>query len=294
MRQRPIRQSIDPKIIRIDLGTQVRKGNCEATIEEYVEAMEAGADFPPLTVYFDILIGIYILADGFHRLIAHLRVRPNDPILVEQYSGTVEDAQWYAIGANKTHGLKRTNEDKRNAATMAFLHPKGEKISNSKIAEHVGASEYLVRVIRSELESTSILSKSNQRIGADGRVYNVSNIGKKARCERCGHYSLPRCMMDDENHEPLEPACPDFIEILQQAAKPEDDEENYSEEDLLPDEPKKHIAHRAARRKKGEYVEVALCRNCTDLAAVEIREMLGDGYLAALAQSAINILKSEQ
>ena len=101
-------------------------------------------------------------------------------------------------------------------------------------------------------------------------------------------------MMDDENHEPSEAACPDYIEIRQQAARPEDDEENYSEEDLLPDEPKKPVAHRAARRKKGEYVEVALSRSCTDLAAVEIREMLGDGYLAALAQSALKILKDEQ
>lgn len=295
MKQRPIRRSIDPKKIRIDLGTQVRKGRCEATISEYAEAMEAGAKFPPPTVFYDRAGDLYILADGFHRLIAHLRIRPYEPIIIEQYHGTVEDALWYGIGANKSHGLKRTNEDKRNAVTMALLHPRGEKISNSKIAFHVGASEYLVRAVRSELESTSILSKSSQRIGADGRIYDVSNIGKRPDhppcCGGCGHYCSPRCMMDDENHDPSEAACPDFVEIPQRKMKPEEDEETDDpgfERDYVP----KEVRHRVSRRKSGQYIEVPLSRTNTDLAAVEIRYFFDENYLAALVQSALKLLES--
>lgn len=295
MKQRPIRQSIDPKIIRTDLGTQARNGNSEETIEEYVEAMENGAEFPPLVVFFDIVTSLYILADGFHRLIAHLRVRPNGPIIVEQYSGTVEDAQWYSIGANKSHGLKRTNEDKRNAVELALLHTNGVGKSDNSIANHVGVSQKSVCNIRRRLVSENRLSNLLSRVGADGRVYDVSNIGKKndepCFCAGCGHYKRPRCFVEGETREPFYPACNEYVPAPPPEPEKPDDEEEADDprfgQDFIP----KEVQHRVSRRKSGEYIEVPLSRTNTDLAAAEIRHFFDDNYLAALVQSALKILK---
>ena len=93
MNQKPIQQSIDPRLIRTDLNTEARGETSEETIREYAEEMENGTRFPPITVYFDVENTLYILADGFHRLFAHLRVKPNDPIIVEQYLGDFWAAQ---------------------------------------------------------------------------------------------------------------------------------------------------------------------------------------------------------
>lgn len=52
--------------IRLDGGTQPRAELREDVIEDYAEAMRAGAVFPPVVVYFDG--EAYWLADGFHRV----------------------------------------------------------------------------------------------------------------------------------------------------------------------------------------------------------------------------------
>jgi hypothetical protein len=51
--------------IRIDGGTQPRSVLNFDTIDDYAEAMKAGAKFPAVTVYYDG--EIYWLGDGFHR-----------------------------------------------------------------------------------------------------------------------------------------------------------------------------------------------------------------------------------
>lgn len=294
MKQRPIRQSIDPKKIRIDLGTQVRKANCDATIAEYAEAMEAGAKFPPPTVFYDRVNDLYILADGFLRLASHLQVCPQEPIIIEQYHGTVEDARWYGIGANKSHGLKRTNEDKRNAVEMAFLHQNSYGLSDRRIAAYIGVGYDLVSRTRKRLTEEKRLPESGSRVGRDGRIYDTSNIGKKPDvlpcCGCCAQYKSPRCMMDDENHEPNEPACPDFVKISQRNMEVEDEEidDPGFERDYVP----KEVRHRVSRRKSGEYIEVPLSRTNTDLAAVEIRHFFDENYLAALIQSALKLLEN--
>jgi hypothetical protein len=62
--------AIPIELIRIDGGTQIRDCKTQHTkVEEYVAAMATGADFPPLTVFWDG--AEYWLADGFHRLWAY-------------------------------------------------------------------------------------------------------------------------------------------------------------------------------------------------------------------------------
>ena len=99
-------------------GLQTRVGIDERTVAEYVEAMEAGASFPAVTVYLDTA-GKYYLADGFHRVEAAVRMGVKR-ILAHVVPGERIDALKHALGANADHGLRRTNEDKRRALEIAW------------------------------------------------------------------------------------------------------------------------------------------------------------------------------
>jgi hypothetical protein len=205
---------LKPVEIRVDGGTQPRAELLFEVMEEYAEDMRNGVKFPPITVFFDGKD--YWLADGFHRVGAHLRAFGEDaPIEVEVIEGTQSDAQWYSYGVNKAHGVRRTNPDKERAVRAALQHAKGAGLSNCQIAEHCGVSEFMVRKHRkastsikskstgpemaTSIESksdgdgaaTSIKSKSTNpgerppapnrdhlRTGRDGRTINTANIGK--------------------------------------------------------------------------------------------------------------------
>jgi len=296
MNQKPIQQALDPRLIRTDLNTQARKANSDETIREYAELMEGGTRFPPIIVFFDIENETYILGDGFHRLFAHLQAKPNDPIIVEQYLGNIQDAQWYSIGANKSHGLRRSNEDKRNAVELAFLHPNSANLSDRQVAEHVGVCHQMVSVARKRLIAEGRLSTVDSRVGKDGRVYNVTNIGKTPAemhiCGGCGHYESPECIIEGVVRAPTEPACGEFVTREEEEPdtvedmEPEFGSPGYDDE-YVP----KEVQHRVGRLKRDKYVSVPLSRTNTDHAAAEIRHYFDDNYLAALAQSAIKLLK---
>lgn len=138
---------LDMSVVRIDGDTQPRTAISPAVVQEYMEDMQAGAEFPPVTVVHDG--ATYWLVDGFHRFFAHRRLNRKE-ILAEVVTGEWKDARWLSVAANKTHGLRRTNEDKAKAVTRALrLRP---DLSNHAIAEHVGVSEVTVRRHREILE----------------------------------------------------------------------------------------------------------------------------------------------
>ena len=122
---------------------QARVSTDNGTVSEYAEAMLAGKVFPPMVVFSD---GREIwLADGFHRLHALLAVG-EIRATVDLRKGTREDAMWYAVAANKTHGLRRTNGDKRKAVLKALELRPG--LSSRAISEHVGVHHDTVEQCR--------------------------------------------------------------------------------------------------------------------------------------------------
>lgn len=135
--------------IRTDGGTQLRERTDQATVDDYAEALEAGAVFPPVTVFRDSK-GVNWLASGFHRLAAHVQVgRKTIDAHVRQ--GELRAAILFAIGENKRHGLRRTNNDKRKAVFALLRDDEWSAWSGRQIAEHCGVSEGLVRILRFEL-----------------------------------------------------------------------------------------------------------------------------------------------
>lgn len=162
--------------IRLDGGTQPRSEINAWTVQEYADAMANGDIFPPVTVFYDG--AEYWLADGFHRYHAKERQETNF-IDADVRQGTREDAVWFACGANATHGLRRTNADKRRAVETALRLPKGATQSDRQVAQHCGVTDKTVAAVRAELKLTAEFPQSPTRTGADGRTINTTNIGTR-------------------------------------------------------------------------------------------------------------------
>jgi ParB-like chromosome segregation protein Spo0J len=171
-------RSLPLKDIRADRRLHARLDFNQNVAEEYADQMGEGVIFPPLEVVWDGKE--YWLWDGFHRFEA-ATMAELDTISVNVRTGTKEDAKWLAAGANKDHGLRRTNADKREAVIKALSLKPGE--SNGTIAGHVGVSLDLVNRTRKELEATQRIVESPTRTGRDGRTTNTANIGKGRKGE---------------------------------------------------------------------------------------------------------------
>lgn len=150
--------------IRRDGGTQVREGMSQATVDEYAAALADGAAFPPVVVFFDG--ADHWLADGFHRVRAHEAAEIPD-VLAEVRQGGREDALWFALSANKRHGLPMSPEDKRRAVRLLLGVEKWRGMSNAAIAKELGISDHTVASVRQETGAPT--SQSARLEGGDGK-----------------------------------------------------------------------------------------------------------------------------
>jgi len=176
--------------IQRDGGTQPRAQLDGVTVSEYADAMERGNEFPPVKVMHDG--DNYWLYDGFHRVRAARKIGL-EKIDADVEQGTKEDAQWASLAANKRHGLRRSQADKRRAIKRA-LKGWGTDKSDREIARHVGCDHKTVGKYRDEQERTGEIPQSEKRTGADGRIIDTSNIGgqsSEAKSKDGAQKSLP-------------------------------------------------------------------------------------------------------
>lgn len=144
-------------------------------VTDYAERLRAGDTFPPLVVYQDGE-GIFYLADGFHRIGAYQDVGVAD-VMCEVLSGGLREARLHACAANKTHGHRRTNADKRAAVRAMLGDDQWSRWADRRIADHVGVSHPFVGTVRAELAASGNGYQSALREGADGRVIDTTRIG---------------------------------------------------------------------------------------------------------------------
>ena len=131
--------------IQTDGGTQPRAELDEEVIEEYAEQMKNGDRFPALLVYNDG--ENYWLTDGFHRYHAH-KWAGAELVRCRIKQGTRREAVLESVGVNAKHGLRRTNADKRRAATKLLEDEEWGKWSNYEIARQCNVSEPFIRGLR--------------------------------------------------------------------------------------------------------------------------------------------------
>lgn len=153
LREEKSEQSLLLNRIKVDGGTQMRAGLDEATVDEYTAALNSGARFPPIVVFYDG--NEYWLGDGFHRVEAYKRVyreiKTLGSIACDVRSGTRRDAVLYAAGANSDHGLRRSKEDKRRAVETLLRDEEWAQWSNREIARRCKVDEKTVRNVRQTL-----------------------------------------------------------------------------------------------------------------------------------------------
>lgn len=168
------------KQVNIDLidlsgSTQSRVESNQDKVDEYAEAMQNGDNFPPVDLYFDGQR--YWVGDGFHRIYACKSIGQTT-VAAMVYQGTVRDALLHSVGANATHGLQRTNEDKRKAVLTLLNDEEWSKWSDRKIADKTGVTHKTVSKYRSELSGE--FPQTERKVTRNGTTYNVkvTNISR--------------------------------------------------------------------------------------------------------------------
>lgn len=173
-------------------GTQSRVALNDAVVAEYAEVIRLGGELPPVIVFNDGASDGLWLADGFHRFHAH-RAAGAVEICCDVRVGTRRDAILHSVGANAAHGLRRTNEDKRNAVATLLADPEWAAWSNEAVARACHVSPHTVAAVRSHISANAEMSSraphlvigsqdATRTVERNGITYqqNTANIGKAA------------------------------------------------------------------------------------------------------------------
>jgi len=153
---------------------QSRETIDEETVSEYAELINQGREFPPVVVF--ACDGSYLLVDGFHRLAAHA-LSGKKTITAEIHEGNRRDALLFSITANVSHGLRRTNEDKRRAVNLLLVDDEWKTWSSGYIASVCGVSDRFVDKLRKATPNASETTVRKMMKNGNETFINTKNIG---------------------------------------------------------------------------------------------------------------------
>jgi hypothetical protein len=143
--QQPAAPSLPLSSICIDWAINARAAMRREAALAYAHALQAGAKFPPVTVFFDG--DSFWLADGFHRYMAY-EIAGIADVPVEIRLGTARAAALYSASANGLHGLRPTRSDKRKAIVRMLEDPEWALWSDQQIAALCGGNPATVGELR--------------------------------------------------------------------------------------------------------------------------------------------------
>jgi DNA-binding NarL/FixJ family response regulator len=173
--------TIPISIITLDPELQPRAVMDAGLVADYVDAMEGGAEFPPVVVFRDA--AAVFLTDGFHRLAACRSLGKSEVVAVV-HDGTREQALRYALGANAAHGARRSPGDLARAYDTAvrngLVDPGDAK-----------AVQAMIRCSPRRAAELTQLSRTEARDARDAEVMQKVREGKSQR-EVAEEMSLPR------------------------------------------------------------------------------------------------------
>jgi hypothetical protein len=179
-----------------DETVQPRAGVDAGVMGNYAELMGNGVEFPPITV-FEIAVGEFVLADGFHR-VAAAKQAGLETMKATVVKGTIRDALLFAIRANASHGQGLTRKEKLRAAARLLNDPQWSQWSNSEIARICGLSGMHVGRLRKEADSNNVRVTKRKSRGKNGkvRVMETSRMGRK-KCHPLNLAAKPDLHVDD-------------------------------------------------------------------------------------------------
>ncbi|NJN74859.1 MAG: ParB N-terminal domain-containing protein [Limnothrix sp. RL_2_0] len=176
-----MKKSVPLSKIVLDAGTQIRAKISQDTIEEYAERLKAGDEFPPVILFYDRAEDAYYMGDGFHRYHAH-KLNKKRNIEAEIKKGDLRDAVLFAVEANTTHGLKRTNADKRRAVQTLLEDEEWASWSDREISRRCAVSNKFVGDVRRSLCMEHSERTYKDKHGKTVKM-NVENIGHKPKTQ---------------------------------------------------------------------------------------------------------------
>ena len=189
--------------INIDSGLQSRAEMSNEVILEYIQIIRNGGKMPPVIVFNDGTK--YHLADGWHRYFAHKQAGFAD-IEADIREGTRRDAVLYSVGANNSHGLRRTNADKHKAVMTLLDDFEWSEWNNAEIAKACGVSAMFVGNLRKDFEKEIPQVRKVKR-GDTEYTLDTTNLGTKVQ--------EPEYVFD-ENEEKLEEMATEFKAIAEE------------------------------------------------------------------------------
>ena len=166
--------------VNMDGGTQPRSSINQTVVEEFAADMRDGATFPPVIVFYDG--DQYWLADGFHRVRAALMLGSSS-IACDIHQGDRRAAVLYSCGANSSHGLRRTNEDKRRAVIVLLNDDEWLAWSDREIARRCGVHHDTVGKLRTSLAKTDSEPRTYTTKHGTTATMDTTNIGKRPKRE---------------------------------------------------------------------------------------------------------------
>lgn len=154
-------------IIADESKMQAREKINTAKVKEYAQLMSEGVKFPPVEVFADG--EKFLLADGFHRLQAMVK-NGDVTTTIKVFVGGNREALFYSLGANATHGLDRSNADKKKAVHTLLTDKEFSQFSDRDIAKHLGVSNVMVSKYRKQLKKDSGEGTESTKGSRGGRL----------------------------------------------------------------------------------------------------------------------------
>jgi hypothetical protein len=133
---------------------QTRATTDMRVVKVYSDAMTTGSFFPPVIVFLTPE-GRFLLADGFHRVEARVRLKLKNVRCVIR-PGVIQDAILFGIENNLSVDNIRevTHADRTHAAKLMIRNEEFRSWSDSEIGRHCGISGITVRKVRLSLTET--------------------------------------------------------------------------------------------------------------------------------------------
>lgn len=171
--------------IRLDslnLDLRVRAALDDDLVSEYAELLAQGVVLPPV-VFYETPDDVRYLVDGFHRVGAAERLGWKDIDAEGRAAKDKNEALWFALGANKTHGRRMSRADVRYAIGLAVraFPDKGPSV----LALQVGCSDRYVREVRHQVADEIGLPDTVS--GADGRQYSTTRLVSRGKRRTAAH-----------------------------------------------------------------------------------------------------------
>lgn len=169
-------------------GLQLRKGGTDpAIVLEYRAVLD---ELAPVLLFREAP-DLYWLADGHHTLSAHA-AEGRTEIRATVREGDKRAAFLAAAGANQGHGLRRSNEDKRNAIEALLADPEWRGWSNVRIAKVCGCTDKTVGEVKRNLGISEV-----ERTGEDGKVRKLPASKRKDPAALLDELLLSSVTIDD-------------------------------------------------------------------------------------------------